>query len=266
MRALSVPVDEVSDIAGFVLPHAHVDVLVTVASGDKRLTKIVLQDVEILAIAQDIEQINDKPQPVHVVTMLVTPDQAERLTLASGQGGLRLALRNYEDKNVIATNGITVAQLLGAQPVAAPMAVQQQHVTYVPRSRAKPKPVNVEVMRNGTSTESVSFVRSSHGGNASMEQAPSESAAPAAPAGDSGKADGSDNFASAGPAAPLDAPTTAGIPESMNAAAGLTPHGIAAAPEPVLLNSAATAGSSLAGATAVGSGYNGPRAKTIDVP
>src|ERR1700687_773725 len=151
MRALSVPVDEVSDIAGFVLPHAHVDVLVTVASGDKPLTKIVLQDVEVLAIAQDIEQVNDKPQPVHVVTMLVTPDQAERLTLASGEGGLRLAVRNYDDRPVIATNGFTVAQLLGAPPIAAPLAVQE-HVVYA-APRPKPKPVNVEVMRNGTTTE-----------------------------------------------------------------------------------------------------------------
>src|ERR1019366_2692591 len=174
MRALSVPVDEVSDIAGFVLPHAHVDVLVTVASGDKPLTKIVLQDVEVLAIAQDIEQVNDKPQPVHVVTMLVTPDQAERLTLASGQGGLRLALRNYDDKNVIATNGITVAQLLGAQPVAAPLTAEQ-HVVYAPRprARARPKPVNVEVLRDGKSSESVSFVRSGAGtGGESMQPAP----------------------------------------------------------------------------------------------
>jgi pilus assembly protein CpaB len=125
MRALSVPVDEVSDIAGFVLPHAHVDVLVTVNSNDRPMSKIVLQDVEVLAIAQDIEQVGDKPQVVHVVTMLVTPDQAERLTLASGQGGLRLAMRNYDDKSVVATDGITVAQLLGAAPVAAPMAVQR---------------------------------------------------------------------------------------------------------------------------------------------
>ena len=89
--------------------------------------------------------------------MLVTPDQAERLTLASTQGGLRLALRNYDDKAVIATNGVTTAQLLGAPPIAAPMAVQE-HVVYAPRPRAKPKPVNVEVLRNGSSTESVSFV------------------------------------------------------------------------------------------------------------
>src|ERR1700728_490770 len=123
MRALSVPVDEVSDIAGFVLPHAHVDVLVSVTANDHPLSKIVLQDGEVLAVAQDIEQVGDKPQVVHVVTMLVTPDQAERLTLASGQGGLRLALRNYDDKAVVATDGITVAQLLGSAPMAAPEAV-----------------------------------------------------------------------------------------------------------------------------------------------
>jgi len=137
MRALSVPVDEVSDIAGFVLPHAHVDVLVTVNSNDRPMSKIVLQDVEVLAIAQDIEQVGDKPQVVHVVTMLVTPDQAERLTLASGQGGLRLAMRNYDDKSVVATDGITVAQLLGAAPVAAPVAVQEHLVYAAPRPRPR---------------------------------------------------------------------------------------------------------------------------------
>ena len=273
MRALSVPVDEVSDIAGFVLPHAHVDVLVTVASGDKPLTKIVLQDVEVLAIAQDIEQVNDKPQPVHVVTMLVTPDQAERLTLASGQGGLRLALRNYDDKNVIATNGITVAQLLGAQPVAAPLTAEQ-HVVYAPRprARARPKPVNVEVLRDGKSSESVSFVRSGAGtGGESMQPAPSEPAAPAgndaaAPAGDSGS---SDNFVPAGSSMPLGEPAAANRSESGNATSGMATTGgiaAAAATEPVLLNSAAGAGSS-APAGAVGeSAYSGPRSKTIDVP
>ncbi len=269
MRALSVPVDEVSDIAGFVLPHARVDVLVTVASGDKPLTKIVLQDVEVLAIAQDIEQVNDKPQPVHVVTMLVTPDQAERLTLASGQGGLRLALRNYDDKKMIATNGITVAQLLGAQPVAAPMAVEQ-HVVYAPRPRARPKPVNVEVLRDGKSSESVSFVRSGAGsGGESMQPAPPEAASPAgnnaaAPAADSS---GSDKFVPAGPAVPFGGPAAVNSPPSGNAMTGLTTGGSAAvrAPEPVLLNPAAAELSAPAAAVA-GSAYSGPRSKTIDVP
>lgn len=265
MRALSVPVDEVSDIAGFVLPHAHVDVIVSATTGDRPLTKIVLQDVEVLAIAQDIEQVNDKPQVVHVVTMLVTPDQAERLTLASGQGGLRLAMRNYDDKAVIATNGITVAQLLGAQPVAAPSAILGHVVYPAPRPRAKPKPVNVEVMRNGTSTESVSFVRSGSGRNASMEQTTPDKEQ-AAPADNSTKSDSSDNFSSGGSGGPLGGNLNPSIVAGGLAAAEVAPHGIgtAAASEPVSLNSAA--GAAPTAASAPGAPYSGPSAKTIDVP
>jgi len=265
MRAVSVPVDEVSDIAGFVLPHAHVDVLVSVTSGDKPLSKIVLQNVEVLAIAQDIEQVNDKPQPVRVVTMLVTPDQAERLTLASQQGALRLALRNYDDKNVIATTGITVAQLLGAQPVAEPMAVQQHVVAMAPRP--KPKPVSVEVMRNGATTESVSFVRSGSGSSASMQPVAPEKGQPATEDG-SAKIDSSENFASGGPAFALGAESNANASESEHGSAGLATRGMGpvAAPEAALLKSEAMTGSASAAASAPGTGYNGPRAKTIDVP
>jgi pilus assembly protein CpaB len=264
MRAVSVPVDEVSDIAGFVLPHAHVDVLVSATNGGAApITKIVLQNVEVLAIAQDIEQVNDKPQPVHVVTMLVTPDQAERLTLASGQGGLRLALRNYDDKAVIATNGVTVAQLLGAPPIAAPLAVQE-HVVYA-APRPKPKPVNVEVMRNGTTTESVSFVRSGSGQNASMEQA-SPDKDQGAPADSSPKGDTSDNFSSLGSSGLLSGAASSSMAAALAPTGNLAPHelGSAAAPEPVLSNSAAAMAP--AAAAAPGAGYSGPHSKTIDVP
>src|SRR5207244_3222599 len=78
MRAVSVPVDEVSDIAGFVRPHARVDVLVSVSSGgnaEKPFSKIVLQNVEVLAAAQEIENVQDKPEVVKVVTLLVTPEE-----------------------------------------------------------------------------------------------------------------------------------------------------------------------------------------------
>jgi pilus assembly protein CpaB len=269
MRALSVPVDEVSDIAGFVLPHAHVDVIVS-ATADKPLTKIVLQNVEVLAIAQDIEQVNDKATPVHVVTMLVTPDQAERLTLASGQGGLRLALRNYDDKNVVATNGVTVAQLLGAQPAAPPTLPVEQHMVYA-APRPRPKPVNVDVMRNGSSNEVISFVRAHGGSDAPMEAAPADSAAPpdAAPAGDSSSADSPSNFVGAGSATPLDAPTAASVVPTVSALGGPTGSSLGRVPasEPVLMNSAAAAGSAApaSGAGDLG-GYSGPRSKTIDVP
>lgn len=262
MRALSVPVDEVSDIAGFVLPHAHVDILVSVTNGQKPLSKIVLQNVEVLAIAQDIEQINDKPQVVHVVTMLVTPDQAERLTLASGQGGLRLALRNYDDQNVVETNGVTVAQLMNEQPDAAPITVQQHVVFAAPHS--VPKPVNIEVMRNGTTTESVTFVRSGAHGAESTQTAPSELAAPAmAPAssgGDSNVADTPNYFAPADGVAPFVAPTA----ERRNTTAALTTREVDAARSGTATSVPVDAAPSDAGADEPSD--NGPRAKTIDVP
>src|SRR6202040_4113285 len=81
MRAMSVPVDEVSDIAGFVLPHTKVDVLVAGPGHgptDKPFSKIVLQNVEVLAVAQEIEHTHDQPQVVKVVTLIVAPQEAER--------------------------------------------------------------------------------------------------------------------------------------------------------------------------------------------
>src|SRR5271170_2701419 len=87
MRAMSVAVDEVADIAGFVLPHARVDILVAITNNQgptgRPLSKIVLQNVEVLAVAQEIEGRKDEPQIAKVVTVLVTPQDAERLALAS---------------------------------------------------------------------------------------------------------------------------------------------------------------------------------------
>lgn len=130
MRAISVPVDEVSDISGFVLPHSRVDLLVSVANsqnGNQPFSKIVLQNVEVLAVAQEIENVNaDKPEVVRVVTLLVTPDQAERVVLATHEGPLRMAMRNYEDKKIVDTEGVDMNELLRSS-VAAPV-IQPQHV------------------------------------------------------------------------------------------------------------------------------------------
>ncbi len=264
MRALSVPVDEVGDIAGFVLPHAHVDVLVSVTSNDHPMSKIVLQDVEVLAIAQDIEQVGDKPQVVHVVTMLVTPDQAERLTLASGQGGLRLALRNYDDKAVVATDGITVTQLLGVAPVAAPLAVQE-HLLYVP-PRPRAKPVSVEVLRNGTSSESVSFVRAGARHDEPMEEAV-PAPEPVPEAGPDLMPDSAGSFSSGDPGAAGSDNSKAGFASGGSAAEAMVAHGegTAASPYEVTPDSATKASGSIAAPDSTSS-YNGPRSKTIDVP
>lgn len=171
MRAVSVPVDEISDISGFVLPHARVDVLVSVTNtgggnNQQAFSKIVLQDVEVLAVAQEIESVEDKPQVVKVITFLVTPEQAERLTLASHEGSLRLALRNYDDQKIVMTSGIDIAQLLRAYggPEPAMPLIAPQHVAAVGRRTRRAQPVQVEVMRNGHTVENVSFVKT--GGSA----------------------------------------------------------------------------------------------------
>ncbi len=162
MRAVSVPVDEVSDVAGFVLPHTRVDVLVATQSegaGDKAFSKVILQNVEVLAVAQEVEQKKDEPQIVKVVTLLVTPQESERLALASHSGTLRLAMRNYNDNKIVLTSGSDVAQMLRAYSLAPDvpvMAVQpERHMAAAPH---RPKPVEIEILRNGKSSESVSFV------------------------------------------------------------------------------------------------------------
>jgi pilus assembly protein CpaB len=162
MRAVSVPVDEVSDVAGFVLPHTRVDVLVATTgegSGDKAFSKVILQNVEVLAVAQEVEQKKDEPEIVKVVTLLVTPQESERLALASHSGTLRLAMRNYNDNKIVLTSGSDVAQMLRAYSLAPDvpvMAVQpERHIAAVPH---RPKAVEIEILRNGKSSESVSFV------------------------------------------------------------------------------------------------------------
>lgn len=184
MRAITIPVDEVADIAGFVLPNAHVDVIISAATGDKNLTKIVMQNLLVLAIAQDIQVTGDKAEVVHVVTLLATPEEAERLVVASREGSLHFALRNYEDTKIVMTSGASVQQLLhsygGAvampplvtQPAVSAQPGAQQGMAGPPVSRG-PKPVEVEILRDGKSSEKVSFVRTGgKGRNSAPEYVP----------------------------------------------------------------------------------------------
>ncbi|HYA35155.1 MAG TPA: Flp pilus assembly protein CpaB [Candidatus Binataceae bacterium] len=159
MRAVSVPVDEVSDVAGFVLPHTHVDILVSLqaSGGGKPLAKIVLQNVEVLAIAQEVEKKKDEPESVKVVTLLVTPQEAERLALASREGSLRLAMRNYTDNKIVLTTGSDVDQLLHSysEPEPPPVMPAQAHPAPAPRPVHQ---FDIEIMRDGKTSESVTFV------------------------------------------------------------------------------------------------------------
>lgn len=149
LRAMSVRVNEVIGVAGYVLPGTHVDVIATVNPSDKTsdmTSKVILTDVQVLAAGTKLEQDGEgsKPMAVSVVTLLVNPDEAERLTLASGEGKIQLALRNPLDKEAPATRGARAAVLVGS-PAPAPVARQMasRKVT-APAPAPAPAPVVVE--------------------------------------------------------------------------------------------------------------------------
>jgi pilus assembly protein CpaB len=118
LRAVSVRVNEVIGVAGYVLPGTRVDVLATVSPTQQTAdmtSKVILTNVEVLAAGTKIDRETDKskPVPVSVVTLLVGPEESERLTLAATEGKIQLALRNPLDKSTPATHGIRPAALLG---------------------------------------------------------------------------------------------------------------------------------------------------------
>lgn len=107
MRALSIQVNSVIGVSGFVLPGSRVDLILTAvppdgvqgAKGEEMGSKIILENLEVLAAGQNVQRdVDGKPQTVQDVTLLVTPDQAQRVALATGDGRIQLALRNPLDK------------------------------------------------------------------------------------------------------------------------------------------------------------------------
>jgi pilus assembly protein CpaB len=180
LRAMSVAVDEVADMAGFILPYTRVDVLLAVnggGSGDSSgRSKIILENVPVLAVAQTLER-KDQPQPERVVTLMVTPEEAERLALAEGQGKLHLALRNYADNDLVATGGANLQKVMNAftldapppQPTQQPVAV---HVKFARIPRRMPE--RVEVLRNGHMSEVVTMGRTGHPAFTSLASAQAE--------------------------------------------------------------------------------------------
>jgi pilus assembly protein CpaB len=128
LRAVSIRVNEVIGVAGYVLPGTRVDVVATVnpgGPGGDVTSKVILTNVQVLAAGTKIERDVDKNKPVAVtvVTVLVNPEEVERLTLASTEGKIQLALRNPLDKSMPATPGIRPAALLGfASPTRTAVA------------------------------------------------------------------------------------------------------------------------------------------------
>ncbi|HXW82863.1 MAG TPA: Flp pilus assembly protein CpaB, partial [Candidatus Binataceae bacterium] len=203
-------------------------------SNNRAFSKVVLQNVEVLAVAQEVEMQKDEPQVVKVVTLLVSPQEAERLALAVREGTLHLAMRNYNDNKIVLTSGSDVTQMLRAYslapdaPVIAPQTAPAKDSEPV---RPRARPFEVEIYRNGKSSESVSFI------NAALN----ESARPKQ-GGDfvqASESDGADGSGAGAPVAPPPSPT-----------------GMSAAPLPNPNNQASFASRP----------SNAPVPKTIDVP
>ena len=113
-RAMSVKVNEVIGVAGFVYPGSNVDVLVTIdqKTGKGPISKIVLQDIPVLAAGTQMEVKEGESVPVKVVTLEVTPEEAEKLAMAVTKGKIRLALRRAGDNKTAVTRGITTGDLI----------------------------------------------------------------------------------------------------------------------------------------------------------
>ena len=141
-RAVAVKVDKVIGVAGFIYPGNRVDVLVTITTGktSQPITKIVLENILVLAAGPEIQTKGkeEKPSPVDVITLEVTPDEAEKLALGATEGKLQLALRNFTDTEDVITKGTTIPILLASYSTSGPV------------QEAKAKPVRAAVRKKPT--------------------------------------------------------------------------------------------------------------------
>ena len=153
MRATAVKTNEVSDVAGFIFPGAHVDVLITVRSDNNpanTTTRTVLQNVQVLATGTKTDpDPNGKPENVSVVTLLVTPEESEKLALAQNQaaqnqGTIHFVLRNGGDTATPETASVDVAQLSGI-----PRPAPQKATRRTGAAKAEPATYSVETFSGG---------------------------------------------------------------------------------------------------------------------
>ena len=118
-RAITVRVNEIVGVAGFALPGNYVDVMVNTPDESNRpVSKIVLQRILVLAVAQEVSTGDNKPRVVNAVTLQVTPQEAEQIDLARSIGSLSLVLRSQIDKESATTVGARKNDLLKGSPIA----------------------------------------------------------------------------------------------------------------------------------------------------
>lgn len=163
MRAISLKVNEVIGVAGFVIPGTRVDVVVTVNRQEDSMSRVVVSNVQVLTAGTRYDQAKSKdgqPIPTSVVTLMVTPDDAERIALASNEGRITLTLRNPLDTEPTESKGVRMANLMGQPaPPPVPKVVGGQTRMVVPRVVVEPPPpprvYTVEAIRAAKRTEEV---------------------------------------------------------------------------------------------------------------
>jgi pilus assembly protein CpaB len=161
---MSVKVNEVIGVAGFVVPGTRVDVLAIVREGrdNNTMTRAVVSNVQVLTAGTRYDQEKSRdgePIPSTVVTLMVTPDDAERIALASAEGRIMLTLRNPLDMEPTETRGIRMTALMApANPPPVQTNVGGRRVV-TPRPPAQAPPVSsiytVETIRAAKRTEEV---------------------------------------------------------------------------------------------------------------
>jgi pilus assembly protein CpaB len=163
MRAVSVRVDDVVGVAGFIHPGDRVDVIVTMsptvyAGTAPPISKIILQNIKVLAVGKELENRNrdlQKAVPATVATLMVDSEQSEILALSASKGQILLALRSGIDEQLVATAGVSPPALLGGRPPRSSQEDDGKPARPAPKVRrvaAKPAPApreskTVEIMR-----------------------------------------------------------------------------------------------------------------------
>lgn len=177
MRAMTVAVNVVSGVGGFILPNSKVDVMATVnptqSSRTRTTSKIILQGVTVLAVDQTYNKKDNDPVTVKSVTLLVTPEQGEKLALASEEGKLQLVLRSDIDSEEIRSRGVRLDQLLSnPAPVrrrttsrsTSTVNTKPKEPEVVAPPPEPPKPKVVEVIRSNVRSEVTFDSKSGSGG------------------------------------------------------------------------------------------------------
>ena len=135
MRAAAVITNELNNVSGFLFPGSHVDVLVTFRAdnGKDNITTTALQNIEVLSTGEKLQpDPSGKPQNVKVVTLLLTPEDAEKLALASNQGTVQFVLRNASDQAQSQTRPVNVKDLQGK--TVAPVYTGARKAPAAPKS------------------------------------------------------------------------------------------------------------------------------------